>query len=409
MWLLNTETLKLKEFYGTNLPSYAILSHTWSDDEVQFYEGANIAIEAFQKLGRYQKILKFAHAAKAYGYEWVWMDTVCIDKRSSAELSEAINSMYHWYGAAELCIVYLSDVPPKSAVEDPQSDAVLKEAFEKSRWFTRGWTLQELIASRKRVFLAEDWSMIPNDMWGPDKMYYVISCITGITVLVLRNSKKLNSICIAERMSWASRRETSRPEDLAYSLMGIFGVNMAVLYGEGLENAFRRLQDEIMKKSFDQTIFAWRGPYLSSGLLAHTPANFRDTPTLGLWAPDYLAAYSMTNVGLQIRPFVLEKSSNCIYAALQCDICIAGSWKILCLPLRQIEDTYCTLNGMKCKAYRRIDCSEWHTFDQAEFIGNRTRTLLVLENSQLDQVLASIESHDARWAAVDRDTEMGEL
>ena len=179
--------------------------------------------------------------------EWVWIDTCCTDKSSTAELSEAINSMFRWYQQADICYAYLSDVPCS------QSWLL---AFRRSTWFTRGWTLQELLAPSVVRFFDDQWHAIgdKSDLAGE------IEAITRIPErAVLANFEGLenvHSFSIALRMSWAAARDTSRVEDIAYCLMGIFGINMPLLYGEG-EKSFLRLQEEIMKVSNDETIFAW--------------------------------------------------------------------------------------------------------------------------------------------------------
>lgn len=171
----------------------------------------------------------------------------CIDKSSSAELSEAINSMFRWYQKAKVCYVYLSDYAKDSipAEDDDQSE------FKHCRWFTRGWTLQELIAPMTIMFYSKNWDMLGNkrDLCG------LLTKITGIESETL-NSEGLNRVSIARRMAWVAKRTTTRTEDLAYCLLGIFDVNMPLLYGEG-RKAFYRLQEEIMKSSSDQSIFAW--------------------------------------------------------------------------------------------------------------------------------------------------------
>ncbi|KAH7364549.1 hypothetical protein BKA65DRAFT_371585, partial [Rhexocercosporidium sp. MPI-PUGE-AT-0058] len=168
------------------------------------------------------------------GWEWVWIDSCCIDKTSSAELSEAINSMFRWYREAQVCYAYLSDVPGGSDWETRQQS---NSAFRKSQWFTRGWTLQELLAPEMVVFFDADWE----DIGTKNSMQALLSSITGID-----NFKDYALACIAKKMSWASNRETTREEDKAYCLMGLFAVNMPPLYGEGMA-AFYRLQIEILK------------------------------------------------------------------------------------------------------------------------------------------------------------------
>ena len=195
------------------------------------------------------KIRECCILAELHGYRWVWIDTCCIDKASSAELSEAINSMYIWYEQAGLCLAYLYDV---SSVRDGEWQASL----DNSRWFTRGWTLQELIAPNALLFVAKDWTILGSK----SEFEMRLEGITGINRDILSHRLPLSEASISQRMSWASRRKTNRIEDEAYCLMGIFGIHMTTIYGEG-NAAFYRLQEEIMKISEDHTLFAW-GDYV---------------------------------------------------------------------------------------------------------------------------------------------------
>src|SRR2546423_857263 len=242
MRLLNTTTIKLHEFRGSAVPSYAILSHRWEQDEVSFQDVLNKRRLDAQGWGKVRKCCAFA---KSRGHEFVWIDTCCIDKTSSAELTEAINSMFAWYQCAHTCYAYLSDVPP--GLENKRDQ---EAAIGESKWFTRGWTLQELLAPSRVVFLSNDW----NEVLGTkSSLSHVIYFVTGIRNV---SEVKIFQVSIASRMNWASKRVCTREEDTAYCLMGIFGVHMPLLYGEG-RNAFMRLQLEILKNSPDESIFAW--------------------------------------------------------------------------------------------------------------------------------------------------------
>lgn len=226
------------------------------------------------------------------GIKWVWVDTVCIDKRSSAELSEAINSMYHWYAHAQICIAHLSDVSVtegEAKNERPLSD--VEGQLRWSRWFSRGWTLQELIAPSQVVFVDREWRVVgtknrlfvdTNRLRGFGPLTEQIATITSIPKEVLSGITKnyLGMYSVAKRMSWAANRYTTRTEDLAYSLLGIFDINMPLLYGEG-RSAFRRLQEEIVHRGKSNSIFAWRprsnvlpGEIQGSEVLARSPAAF---------------------------------------------------------------------------------------------------------------------------------------
>jgi hypothetical protein len=193
------------------------------------------------------------------------------------------------------------------------------------------------------------------------------------------------------------------PEDRAYSLMGIFGVNMPILYGEGLRKAFRRLQDEIMKSSFDQTLFAWRGPYENSGLLAHTPDNFQHTPELGLWAPTMLMPYQMTNIGISINPCLFMKATHLppevTPAALQCDLKTEEGWMILFIRLQRVPNVRCIVNGEKCEAWRRVDCDTWELISNEELDGPENsiyENLLVLEDEHSSLLASAIDMDEGR-------------
>jgi ankyrin repeat protein len=260
MRLLHTTERKLKQYASNNIPLYAILSHTWGENEITFQD-----IEAGNAETRveYEKIRNTCALAAAHGFDHVWIDTCCIDKTSSAELSEAINSMYRWYQESGVCYAYIADF----SLVDHQS-RVMKADFSRIRWFTRGWTLQELIAPSTVIFLDQEWKEIGTK----SSLQQMISDITGIPASILLGGD-LECASVAQRMSWASMRTTTRLEDLAYCLMGIFGINMPMLYGEG-ERAFIRLQEEIMKVSDDYSLFAWESVDGRGGLLATSPAAF---------------------------------------------------------------------------------------------------------------------------------------
>ena len=258
---------------------YAILSHRWIDAEVSYEEMVDLAMvekgkrdEIRGRLG-YKKILDTCRQAQKDGYEWVWVDTCCIDKRNSAELSETINSMYRWYGKAKACYTYLHDVDGPSFPTEQD-----REKYPKwngwPEWFSRGWTLQEMIAPIDVQFFNENWQPI-----GTKKaLATTLSEITGVPERILTDGLDGNCPCVAQIMSWAANRTTTRVEDRAYSLMGLLDVNMPMLYGEG-KKAFHRLQLEIIRSSNDQSIFAW-GHAASNvrigSILADDPSSFRD-------------------------------------------------------------------------------------------------------------------------------------
>lgn len=244
MRLLNVHKLQT-ESKSPSTGDYAILSHTWGaeEDEVTFQD-LQEPDERSKKKG-WSKILGCCEQAKSDGIDWVWIDTCCIDKRSSAELSEAINSMYAWYRDSAVCYVFLEDVPPL-APGFPRNE------FQDARWFTRGWCLQELIAPSKVEFYAKHWTDI-GTRWS---LHETIRDITGIPSSVLLDGDGLQKGSIAQKMSWASQRRTTRDEDEAYCLLGILDVNMPLLYGEG-RKAFRRLLSEILREHEDYSFLLW--------------------------------------------------------------------------------------------------------------------------------------------------------
>ncbi|KAH8679631.1 vegetative incompatibility protein HET-E-1 [Tricladium varicosporioides] len=221
-----------------DIPQYAILSHTWGADteEVSFRDLMDGRGKG--KTG-YRKIQFCGEQARHDSLQYFWVDTCCIDKSNSTELTEAINSMFCWYRNAAKCYVYLSDVPR----DVPNIDNIsyqLESAFRKSRWFTRGWTLQELIAPESVEFFSKYWEKLGNKA----SLGTIIHEITGIPDKALQGVP-LSNFTVAERMSWAKQRETTRKEDQAYSLLGIFDVYMPLIYSEGKEHAFKRLREVI--------------------------------------------------------------------------------------------------------------------------------------------------------------------
>ena len=339
MRLLSTRRIEVIEAFGSNIPRYAILSHTWGDGEVllqdlQALEGLpdwpREALEVepdnvsqlssvFNKKG-FSKLQQSTALARRNGFDYIWLDTCCIDKTSSAELSEAINSMHQWYQGADVCYAYLNDVKP-AGTEDPMHP---RSSFRQSRWFTRGWTLQELIAPRQVEFLTGDWSYLGNKNES-SAFTNLLHEITGVQHGVLTGEDSLADISIASRMRWAAFRETTRVEDIAYCLLGLFDVNMPLLYGEGTK-AFIRLQEAILLKDDDQSLFAWYtddGPdeldgvgavgtvsKLSSqlsGLLADSPQRFWATDDTETAMPLSFTGEpaAVTSRGLKVDLFLL--------------------------------------------------------------------------------------------------------
>ncbi|KAI1364998.1 heterokaryon incompatibility protein-domain-containing protein [Xylaria arbuscula] len=313
MRLLHTTTRTLHTFTDKKIPKYAILSHTWEENEVT-YQDMKLAVA--EKMMGYQKVAMACSVSAARGFEYVWLDTCCIDKDSSAELSEAINSMYRWYEGAQECFAYLADVDCVGAVAESQ--------LRGSSWFRRGWTLQELIAPAHVVFFNQKWQPVGTK----DNLKHEISRVTGIPVNIL-SGDDIDTVSTAQIMSWASKRDTTRTEDIAYCLMGLFDVNMPLLYGEG-EKAFIRLQEEIMKQSDDYSLFAWRSDSDSNkpsensgGLLASSPAAFVNSgKVVRLSQFSYLhtlyTPLTISNKGIHLTLPIVQADSNTCFAILNC-------------------------------------------------------------------------------------------
>lgn len=315
MRLINCKTLKLEFKELQDAPPYAILSHTWGDGEVTF---ADFHQTSREKLVGWEKISLTCQQALQDGLEYAWVDTCCIDKSSSAELSESINSMFKWYANSHKCYAFLADYScSKSTDED----------FAKCNWFSRGWTLQELIAPSVVMFFDKQWQYI-----GTKKdLSRQISQNTNISgdILTLTGfdaiSTRLYACSVAQRMSWAATRKTKREEDIAYCLLGIFGISMPMLYGEG-DRAFTRLQEEIIKETNDMTLFAWQtsdhdvakslnemNPAAKNyrGILAKSPREF--SMAHQLFPSEDLTVvpeYRMTNKGLKLSSEVVLKAVN---------------------------------------------------------------------------------------------------
>ncbi|RGP67940.1 heterokaryon incompatibility [Fusarium sporotrichioides] len=241
MWLLDAESGQLIFFANEDqIPPYAILSHTWSQDEVSFQDIMSIHTGTdLETKNGWLKIWNACRFTMYFGLRYVWIDTCCIDKSSSAELQEAINSMFR-------CLE--------------------RSSFRRSRWFKRGWTLQELLAPIEVVFYDKDWKGISTRGSIGD----LIGVITGIRPGYLSNDyrqhegirDKLSTASVAERMSWMNKRETTRPEDVAYCLLGIFDINMPMLYGEA-PCSVGATKRHVVLSVWKKNLFLRRTPLLS--------------------------------------------------------------------------------------------------------------------------------------------------
>ena len=280
----------------------------------------------------FPKIVEACRLAKEKDLDYAWIDTCCIDKSSTAELTESINFMCKWYQQSSICIVYIddwlpgfdwADIRPLSRSESRSENMPLEPVFinpytnasktsktDTLRWFTRGWTLQELIVPAKIDFYDRNWDLKGHK--SNEQVAQALARITGIACHILTDDHDgaLREFSLGQRMSWASYRTTSRAEDMAYCLLGIFEINMPLLYGEG-EKAFLRLQDEIIRSSTDLSLFAWQGfPHDERrirGIYAYHPIEFAH---LGNCCIDNIYGvepeeFSMTNNGMKINTSLL--------------------------------------------------------------------------------------------------------
>jgi hypothetical protein len=331
MRLLHVETRQLQDF--VNPPPYAILSHTWDSIEVTYQDMQHGTTPSHPG---YSKIEYTCTQAVKDNYQWVWIDTCCIDKSSSAELSEAINSMFQWYSRSKVCYAFLSDVDSvddrllhvvkAGHFEDDDHELFHSSQLSRSRWFTRGWTLQELLAPPKILFFGRVWKHLGTKI----TLARCISTITRIPEHVIKHEHKisenyefshlfLQSFSVAERMSWTATRQTTRIEDISYSLLGIFNVNMPLLYGEGAK-AFKRLQEEIMKTSADHSIFIWDRALTGERFLAPSPKFFyTQRRILSFDITDIVTEpYAISNVGLTIKLPVSRNRRGETFCVLGC-------------------------------------------------------------------------------------------
>lgn len=288
MRLIDTSTFELQSGFQDRFKQegYAILSHRWDGAEIIFDQLPQYTQElrtATRPLRTPQldKIRGACDQARSDGIKWMWIDTCCINKNNSTEESESINSMFNWYREAKVCYTYFNDVEKTSG----GGDAGLFNATgtgKPSVWFTRGWTLQELLAPVKMLFYDKHWKYLGTRA----ELSGILSAITGIQTAYLTGQEDFRKACIAQKMSWMADRTTTREEDMAYSMLGIFGINLNPQYGEGAR-AFMRLQESLLQRSTDESLFAWRMPanvakdgVQSWGLLANSPSWFKDSKSI---------------------------------------------------------------------------------------------------------------------------------
>ncbi|KAJ2989305.1 hypothetical protein NUW58_g3539 [Xylaria curta] len=421
MRLLKTKKYELIE---TNdiprpFPQYAILSHTWISpkDEITYQDfkqrKGDIENDIFKQRG-WAKLKRYCDRAARDGWEWAWMDTCCIDKTNPADTQEAINAMFRWYQNAGICYAYLEDVDvdrvfdrpglingtlsldldlddiaSKDNIADPTSfpHSALKAFLIKAKWFTRGWTLQELLAPPYLVFVDQGWRRIgTRESWADE-----IEKASRIEARHLTNFSPTDftSCSIAMRLSWASRRETTVEEDETYSLLGLFGISLPLIYGEGRLRAFNRLQRELITVYNDDSIFAWKAIPPSSndfpgahrkghnpgrGILALSIREFWDAHSVKSFG-FYGNSFSMTNRGLEIN----AKRWRCKDDPAKCLIrlnCGVEPRRHIGIPLSHVSDSYERIEVEELYDMRTVDYDDWE-----EERGNQTTFVHAASNS----------------------------
>jgi hypothetical protein len=241
MRLINVETMQLHYLPDADIVDieYATLSHTWGQYEATYQEWNNAQARDSDDS---KKIRDACQVVKeSIGLQWLWADTCCINKADKAEVSEAVNSNFLWYQSSRVCLAYLSDVPTANT----NDNELLSSQVRNSRWFTRGWTLSELLAPPQLIFYAADWTVLGQ---RNDSLAELICEITGINQMYISGQYHARQASVGEKAFWMSNRRTTRVEDMAYCMLGILGIEMDVHYGEG-QRAMDRLLNKIKQKS----------------------------------------------------------------------------------------------------------------------------------------------------------------
>jgi hypothetical protein len=290
------------EYFG-----YAMLSHRWEKKEPLLHDIQDKVVYELDPVDGSAKLQSFCKTARTAGYRWGWIDTCCIDKRNNAELQESVNSMFAWYHYSALTIIYLSDVPPSSE----------SGAMAKSIWNTRGWTLPEFLAPKSALFYQQDWSLYLDDHSPNHKNSVTImqeledaTYIDARSLVAFRPGMR----DAREKLQWASTRVTTVQEDAAYSLFGIFGVNLPLMYGETKQNALGRLLQEIVAQSGDLTALDWIG--ISSEFNSCLPADITlyGTPS---YAPPSISEYETQITISSLQDAVIPELALELYSKLK--------------------------------------------------------------------------------------------
>ncbi|KAI1205007.1 heterokaryon incompatibility protein-domain-containing protein [Annulohypoxylon truncatum] len=404
MRLLRTKQYRLIEAdeVPDPFPQYAILSHTWISprDEITYqdfkHRKGDIDDGIFKQRG-WEKLKRYCDRASKDGWEWAWMDTCCIDKTNPADTQEAINAMFRWYQNAGICYAYLNDIEvnrviarpnltdvnfpldsdlddiaSKDNVADPDSSLrqALRPLLIQAKWFTRGWTLQELLAPPYLVFVDKAWRrMGTRESWAVE-----IKEASRIEARYLTtfSPTDFTSCSIAMRLSWASRRETTLEEDETYSLLGLFGISLPLIYGEGRWRAFNRLQRELITVYNDDSIFAWKAEQSSSqcfhgpqrkdsnlgwGILAPSIREFWDASNVNAFG-FYGYSFSMTNRGLEINAKRWRRKDDPTICLIRLNCGLEPSNHIS-IPLNHDYDSYNRIHIEELYYTKTINYDDW--------------------------------------------------
>ncbi|KAJ8518481.1 hypothetical protein ONZ45_g4467 [Pleurotus djamor] len=329
----NADASTSQSFDQNTVARYAIASHRWDRQELAFVDREDLKSMEMKKQTAYAKFKGLCKAAEASGCRFVWIDTLCIDNTNAPELDESIRSMFSWYRNAYVCIVYLGQ-------SDDESD------IAKDTWFSRGWTLQELLAPKRIQFYSRDWNKLgminrcsneaykessPNDESNPESDPKLHGEDLGSESQLLKNISRVSYVSLEHLIKplspcpelapvafrYISIRETTRPEDISYCLLGLLDVQMPIAYGEGSERAFYRLQLACAQSSSDRALFDWRGePSRWNSMLACSPKVFKASRSIvqgvGFGDEEVLAhenldeddSFTFTNSGLRIMMWI---------------------------------------------------------------------------------------------------------
>jgi hypothetical protein len=291
------------EYFG-----YAMLSHRWEEKEPLLHDIQDNVVYNLDPVDGNVKLQSFCKTTRTARYRWGWIDTCCIDKSNNAELQESVNSMFAWYRHSALTIIYLSDVSPSCK----------SGAMAKSIWNTRGWTLPEFLAPKSALFYQQDWSLYLDDHTPNHKESVMImqeledaTCIDARSLVAFRPGMK----DARQKLQWASTRITTVQEDIAYSLIGIFGINLPLMYGETKQNALGRLLQEIVAQSGDLTALDWIG--ISSEFNSCLPADITSYSTPP-YAPPSISEYETQIAISSLQDAAIPELALELYSKLKC-------------------------------------------------------------------------------------------